>query len=159
MARDAMMAYAYYLYDSPISGAPPMGLTTTPIRYVAPQDNSIETIYRSRLLPLLLTLLHFHPTHLPILLLLACTYHSLGDYQRSLSISQQILSIDPEYVEAMSNIGTTMKALGQTEQAYEWWWKALQLRPTYWDALVSTSSPALLYIRTSLNRSRTISLA
>ncbi|EJF66698.1 TPR-like protein [Dichomitus squalens LYAD-421 SS1] len=135
MARDAMMAYAYYLYDSPLAGAPSMGLTTVPIRYVAPQDDTIENIYRGRLLPLLLTLVQYHPNHLPILLLLACTYHVLGDYHHSLSISQQILSHDPEYVEAMSNIGTTMKALGQTEQAYEWWWKALQLRPTYGDAL------------------------
>ena len=38
--------------------------------------------------------------------------------------------------EAMNNIGTTMKALSRNDQAYEWWWKAIQLRPTYWDAIV-----------------------
>lgn len=37
----------------------------------------------------------------------------------------------------MSNIGTIMKALGDHNQAYEWWWKAIRVRPTYWDAIVS----------------------
>ena len=29
-----------------------------------------------------------------------------------------------------------MKALGRNDQAYEYWWKAIQLQPTYWDAIV-----------------------
>ena len=36
----------------------------------------------------------------------------------------------------MNNIGTAMRAQGRNDQAYEWWWKALQCRPIYWDALV-----------------------
>lgn len=44
-------------------------------------------------------------------------------------------------VEAMNDVGATMKALGRNEQAYEWWWKAIQTRPTYWDATVCTSLP------------------
>ncbi|KAI0361625.1 TPR-like protein [Trametes cingulata] len=129
------MAYAYYLYDSPGPGKTPLGLTSVPILQVPPEDEPPDRIYRDRLLPLLLALREFHPNHIPILLLLACTYYALGDLETSLSISHQILSINTNCVEAMSNIGTTMKALGQTEKAYEWWWKALQLRPTYWDAL------------------------
>ena len=132
-----MMAYAYFLYDSPGPGLTPLGLTSVPIFYPRPESDGTDYIYRNRLLPLLLALLDYHPEHLPILLLLACTYYALGDFDASLSISHRILSLDPEYVEAMSNIGTTMKALNQTEKAYEWWWKALQIRPTYWDALVS----------------------
>ena len=38
----------------------------------------------------------------------------------------------------MNNIGTTMKALGRNDQAYEYWWKAIQTQPTYWDAIVRT---------------------
>ncbi|RPD82549.1 TPR-like protein [Lentinus tigrinus ALCF2SS1-7] len=135
LARDAMMAYAYFLYDSPGPGSTPLGLTSVPIFYATPESDTTDYTYRNRLLPLLLTLVEYHPQHLPILLLLACTYHALGDFDASLSISHRILSLNPQYVEAMSNIGTTMKALNQTEKAYEWWWKALQLRPTYWDAL------------------------
>ncbi|KAI8995630.1 TPR-like protein [Trametes punicea] len=129
------MAYAYYLYDSPSPGPTPLGLTPVPISHSPPEDESPDIIYRNRLLPLLLALREVHPDHLPILLLLACTYYALGDLDTSLSISHQILSINANYVEAMSNIGTTMKALGQIDKAYEWWWKALQIRPTYWDAL------------------------
>ncbi|KAH9849758.1 TPR-like protein [Lenzites betulinus] len=128
------MAYAYYLYDSPGPGRAPLGLTSVPILHLTTAEAPDNT-YRDRLLPLLLALREVHPNHIPILLLLACTYYALGDLHTSLSISHQILAINANYVEAMSNIGTTMKALGQTENAYEWWWKALQLRPTYWDAL------------------------
>jgi hypothetical protein len=40
-------------------------------------------------------------------------------------------------VEAMSNIGTTLKALGRSQEAEAWWWKAIRLRPIHWDATVS----------------------
>lgn len=39
-------------------------------------------------------------------------------------------------VEAMHNLGSIMETLGRNYEAYEWWWKAVQLRPNYWDALV-----------------------
>ncbi|KAI0669899.1 TPR-like protein [Trametes maxima] len=129
------MAYAYYLYDTPGPGRTPLGLTAVPISHVPPKEDPPDRVYRERLLPLLLSLRDLHPGHIPILLLLACTYYALGEFQTSLSISHHILSLNAGYVEAMSNIGTTMKALGHTDKAYEWWWKALQLRPTYWDAL------------------------
>ncbi|TFK89960.1 glycosyltransferase family 41 protein [Polyporus arcularius HHB13444] len=129
------MAYAYSLYDTPGPGSAPLGLTSVPILSPLPESDATDYVYRNRLLPLLLVLLEHHPQHLPILLLLSCTYHALGDFDASLAVSHRILAINPDYVEAMSNIGTTMKALGQPEKAYSWWWKALQLRPTYWDAL------------------------
>ena len=43
----------------------------------------------------------------------------------------------------MNNIGTTMKALGRNDQAYEWWWKAIQACPTYWDAIVRHAMTSL----------------
>ncbi|OJT15839.1 hypothetical protein TRAPUB_3437 [Trametes pubescens] len=144
LARDAMMAYAYYLYDTPGPGKTPLGLTSIPILHTPPHPEAPDRVYRERLLPLLLALREIHPNHTPILLLLACTYYALGDLHTSLAISQQILTINATYVEAMSNIGTTMKALGQTDKAYEWWWKALQIRPTYWDALVSALTFVLI---------------
>lgn len=36
----------------------------------------------------------------------------------------------------MSNIGTTLKAMGRYQEAEAWWWKAIRLRPIYWDAMV-----------------------
>ncbi|CAO1630772.1 unnamed protein product [Sympodiomycopsis kandeliae] len=88
--------------------------------------------------PTLLGLLHtlhgLHPTHLPTLLLLSCAYYSDGDYAASLYWNDRILSIDPKYVEAMSNIGTTLRALGRSSEAESWWYKAITLRPGYFDA-------------------------
>ncbi|WAQ83315.1 hypothetical protein PtA15_3A684 [Puccinia triticina] len=86
------------------------------------------------LLPLLHTLIKLHPKHLPTLLLLSCVYYSQGDYVSSLFHNDQILMLDPEYVEAMSNVGTTKRALGNWAEAEEWWWRAIKLRPTYFDA-------------------------
>ncbi|KAA1065350.1 hypothetical protein PGTUg99_003567 [Puccinia graminis f. sp. tritici] len=86
------------------------------------------------LLPLLHTLIKLHPKHLPTLLLLSCVYYSQGDYVSSLFHNDQILMLDPEYVEAMSNVGTTKRALGSWAEAEEWWWRAIKLRPTYFDA-------------------------
>ncbi|CAO3632045.1 unnamed protein product [Cunninghamella echinulata] len=89
--------------------------------------------------PLLLTILHSihnaYPTHLPTLLLLACVYYSQQDYNASLRYNQLILKYDPIYVEAMSNIGTTLKVLGKITEAEDWWYKAIKIRPNYWDAI------------------------
>lgn len=34
----------------------------------------------------------------------------------------------------MSNIGTTLRALNRWNEAESWWWRAIRLRPGYWDA-------------------------
>lgn len=89
--------------------------------------------------PALLSLLHLlhdaSPTHLPTLLLLACVYYTRQDYQSSLRYNQLILKYDPNYVEAMSNIGTTLRSMGRTAEAEQWWYQAVKLRPGYWDAV------------------------
>ncbi|CEH13751.1 O-linked N-acetylglucosamine transferase OGT [Ceraceosorus bombacis] len=86
------------------------------------------------LLPLLHTLHKLHPQHLPTLLLLSCAYYTSGDLAASLHYNKQILRTDPNYVESMSNIGTTLRALGRWREAESWWWRAVRLRPGYWDA-------------------------
>ncbi|KAI7855561.1 glycosyl transferase family 41-domain-containing protein [Circinella umbellata] len=89
--------------------------------------------------PELLTILHTihnaYPDHLPTLLLLACVYYTYQDYQSSLRYNQLILKFDPHYVEAMSNIGTTLRSMGRTTEAEQWWYQAVKLRPGYWDAV------------------------
>ncbi|KAI8377621.1 glycosyl transferase family 41-domain-containing protein [Radiomyces spectabilis] len=107
--RESMLQYAHTLYAS------------------SPQN------------PTLLSLLHsIHaafPTHLPTLLLLACVYYSYQDYQSSLRYNHLILKYEPVYVEAMSNIGTTLRSMGRTREAERWWYQAVKLRPGYWDAV------------------------
>ncbi|GAA5831870.1 hypothetical protein JCM11251_003916 [Rhodosporidiobolus azoricus] len=86
------------------------------------------------LLPLLHTLESMHPDHLPTLLLISCVYYTRGELESSLYYNKRLLGFDPTYVEAMSNIGTTLRAMGKWSEAENWWWKAIKLRPTYWDA-------------------------
>jgi predicted O-linked N-acetylglucosamine transferase (SPINDLY family) len=107
--RESLLQYAHHLYS------------TFP-----------QTPY---LLPLLHSLHDAYPTHLPTLLLLACVYYSYQDYQSSLRFNQLILKYDANYVEAMSNIGTTLRSMGKTAEAERWWYQAVKLRPGYWDAV------------------------
>ncbi|KAK4054753.1 hypothetical protein OIV83_000677 [Microbotryomycetes sp. JL201] len=86
------------------------------------------------LLPLLHTLEQVHPDHLPTLLLMSCVYYTRGELESSLYYNKRLLSKDPNYVEAMSNIGTTLRAMGRWKEAEQWWFKAIKMRPTYWDA-------------------------
>lgn len=90
------MAYAYQLYHS--HQPPNAGLTAVPLINTLPLLLAPDQIYRRRLLPLLGTLRSLHPKDLPILLLLACTYHALGEYDTTLSLSQEMLAIDPDCV-------------------------------------------------------------
>ncbi|KAJ2909386.1 hypothetical protein GGI21_001935, partial [Coemansia aciculifera] len=87
------------------------------------------------LVDMLLCLHQLHSRHLPTLLLLACAYFSRGQAEKSLEYNELILKIDPNYVEAMSNIGTTLRSMGKAADAEMWWWQAVKLRPGYWDAV------------------------
>ncbi|CEG81888.1 Putative Family 41 glycosyltransferase (Fragment) [Rhizopus microsporus] len=87
------------------------------------------------LLPLLHSLHDAFPNHLPTILLLACVYYSYQDYASSLRFNQLILKHDANYVEAMSNIGTTLRTMGKAAEAERWWYQAVKLRPGYWDAV------------------------
>ncbi|KAI0078879.1 TPR-like protein [Panus rudis PR-1116 ss-1] len=131
--RDALLSYAYHLYDSRKDAS--HGLTHQPLFEPLPIPQTPAELYKARLLPLLITLKSLHPTYIPILLLLACTYHALGNFEESLHVNYEILKLHPHYAEAMCNIGTTLRMLGRNEEAFEWWWKALRTRPTYWDAM------------------------
>ncbi|KAK4700382.1 hypothetical protein P7C70_g5865, partial [Phenoliferia sp. Uapishka_3] len=106
--RDHFLAYAHTLYASDPSN--------------------------QYLLPVLHTIHKAHPQHLPTLLLMSCVYYSLGDLPASLYYNKQLLEYDDQYCEAMSNIGTTLRAMGKWREAEAWWWKAIKLRPTTQDA-------------------------
>lgn len=100
--RNALLAYAYHLYDRP--GSDHTGLTAAPLDKPIPTLTQSHDVYKSQLLPLLVTLRVVHPQDVPVLLLLACTYHALGDYDASLRISQEILTVDPNIVSAPSHV-------------------------------------------------------
>ena len=52
----------------------------------------------------------------------------------------------PVQVEAMSNIGTTLKALGQSGKAESWWKKAISLRPSYFDSVENLRQFIRVYV-------------
>ncbi|KAK0529852.1 hypothetical protein OC834_003515 [Tilletia horrida] len=134
--RDQLLQYAHSLYSTGAVAADPQQQQQQ--QQQGNQQKAGATSGASSLHPSLLPLLHtlhdLHPQHLPTLLLMSCVYYSIGNLAGSLWYNKLILSIDPGYVEAMSNIGTTLRALGKWRDAEAWWWKAVKLRPGYWDA-------------------------
>ncbi|KIM34507.1 glycosyltransferase family 41 protein [Serendipita vermifera MAFF 305830] len=133
LARDALLAYAHRLYNNP-TNPHPAGLTSVP-HQSQPEEGSLSHIYYRQLIPLLDSIKSQHPQHLPTLLLLSCAYYSTGDYDACLNVCSEMLQIDPNYVEAMSNIGMVYMAKGAHQDAKNMWLKAIRLRPTYWDAM------------------------
>src|SRR5690554_1811467 len=107
LSIDHLLAYAHLLYASEATNPSP----------------------GSPLISLLQTISNFHKSHLPTLLLLACVFYTQRNYKMSLHYNQLILNKDPNYVEAMSNIGTTLRSMGRQSEAESWWWKAVRLRP------------------------------
>ncbi|KAG9128319.1 hypothetical protein FRC07_000827 [Ceratobasidium sp. 392] len=140
LARDALLTYAHNLYDSPAPGhRAPLGLSSRPLALALPSIQPVPMdpvqTYNAELLPLLLSLRALHPTHIPTALLLSCVQYAIQDYEGSLTTSNEILRMEPNFVEAMSNIATTLRAMGNLHNAEQWWWRAIQLRPSYWDAI------------------------
>ncbi|KAJ2847241.1 hypothetical protein J3B02_004212, partial [Coemansia erecta] len=89
------------------------------------------------LIEMLQCLHQLHPRHLQTLLLLAYVYFSNGMAEKSLEYNKKILEIDPSNVDALSNMGTTLRSMGYTAAAEEKWWEAIRIRPGYWDAVES----------------------
>ncbi|KAE8227248.1 hypothetical protein CF319_g268 [Tilletia indica] len=134
--RDQLLQYAHTLYSTGTTGtdAATAQQQQQQSKVHQPGSGTTASSLHPSLLPLLHTLHDLHPQHLPTLLLMSCVYYSIGNLAGSLWYNKLILSIDPGYVEAMSNIGTTLRALGKWREAEAWWWKAVKLRPGYWDA-------------------------
>ncbi|MCO5563109.1 hypothetical protein L7F22_016745 [Adiantum nelumboides] len=129
--RDQLLHYAHNLYSN---GSPTTTLEQSEEDKKLGRPAKTATKMHPTLLPLLHTLHNLHSQHLPTLLLLSCAYYSCGDLAASLWYNKLILRIDHNYVESMSNIGTTLRALGRWKEAESWWWRAIKLRPGYWDA-------------------------
>lgn len=154
VGRDAIMTYAHRLYQD-------LGAGSNPSRYIVSAVPIFDVVQNmtspgDQLVSLLNTLRSLHPQHLPILLLLASVHYAQGNYVASLRLNNEIMKIEPQYVisfrssvcdiidysplifqvEAMCNTGTIMKRLDRPSLAYDWWWRALQIQPTYWEVTV-----------------------
>ncbi|VDB99598.1 unnamed protein product [Peniophora sp. CBMAI 1063] len=134
--RDMLLEHACRLYELP-SGFIPSRLAHKPLSLRIPPATSPEQSFRGQVLPLLLMLDKTYAHHLPTLLLLGCVYYALQDYSKALQTFENIISVDPNYVEAVSNKGSTLSALGRETEAREQWMRALQIDSTYFDSIES----------------------
>ncbi|KAK7548646.1 glycosyl transferase family 41-domain-containing protein [Phyllosticta citricarpa] len=64
-----------------------------------------------------------------------CLAYALGDHQKALVWYSKILDVDPYHVEALSNVAATLHSLGRKQEAEQHWWRAIRLRPTYFEAV------------------------
>lgn len=68
------------------------------------------------------------------ILLGGCLAYALGDYEKAKSFFERVLVLDDNHVEANANLATAMLALQQKAHAEVYWRKALNLRPSYFEA-------------------------
>jgi predicted O-linked N-acetylglucosamine transferase (SPINDLY family) len=69
------------------------------------------------------------------MLLAGCLAYALGDFCKAMHWYQTILVRDSSHVEAMSNLAATLLALNRREEALNYWFAAVKLRPSYFEAV------------------------
>lgn len=69
------------------------------------------------------------------ILLGGCVAYAMGDYVTAQDWYQKILTIDPNNVEAMSNLAATLFATNRPREAELQWRRAVELRPSYFEAV------------------------
>ncbi|KAF3915149.1 hypothetical protein ABW20_dc0103388 [Dactylellina cionopaga] len=74
-------------------------------------------------------------TWLEGMLLAGCLSYSLGDIKKARLRYEQILQIDPSYVEALTNLGSTALSMGSKTEAERFWVRAVKSRPSYFEAV------------------------
>lgn len=111
--RDAILTHACHLYQSHDNRIPSSVLSATPVFNIQRSMTSLDNICTEQLIPLLLMSRSLHPHHLPTLLLLGTVFYAIEDYNSSLAINEEILSIDSEYVSCKSTINIDMRLISQ----------------------------------------------
>ncbi|KAL8813846.1 MAG: hypothetical protein Q9223_006891 [Gallowayella weberi] len=69
------------------------------------------------------------------MLLGGCLAYGLGDYSKALNWYSKVLLCDSHNVEALSNLAATLLSLGRRQEAEEHWLRAVELRPSYFEAV------------------------
>ena len=69
------------------------------------------------------------------MLLTGCLAYGLGDYMKAMKWYLKVLHRDPNNVEAMSNLAATLLALNRRDDAEHYWFRAVKLRPSYFEAV------------------------
>ena len=69
------------------------------------------------------------------MLLTGCLAYGLGDYNKAMKWYLKVLQLDPNNVEAMSNLAATLLALNRRDDAEQYWLRSVKLRPSYFEAI------------------------
>ncbi len=69
------------------------------------------------------------------MLLTGCLAYGLGDYNKAMKWFLKVLQLDPNNVEAMSNLAATLLALNRRDDAEQHWLRSVKLRPSYFEAI------------------------
>jgi tetratricopeptide (TPR) repeat protein len=69
------------------------------------------------------------------ILLGGCLQYGLEHYEDAVVWFNRILDLDPNHVETLSNIAATLYCLNRLKEAEEYWLKAIQIRPSYLEAV------------------------
>ncbi|KAK4228239.1 glycosyl transferase family 41-domain-containing protein [Podospora fimiseda] len=83
------------------------------------------------------------------MLLGGCLHYGLEHYEEALEWFRRIVNLDPNHVEAISNIAATLYCLNKPDEAEAQWIKAIKIRPTYLEAVEH-----LVGLLSSTNKSR-----
>ncbi|KAK6338128.1 hypothetical protein TWF696_001599 [Orbilia brochopaga] len=74
-------------------------------------------------------------TWLEGMLLAGCLSYALGDIKKARMRYEQIIDIDPTFVEALANLGSTALSMGNKMEAERFWVRAVKHRPAYFEAV------------------------
>ncbi|KAJ6258813.1 hypothetical protein Dda_6867 [Drechslerella dactyloides] len=74
-------------------------------------------------------------TWLEGMLLAGCLSYALGDIKKARLRYEQIIDIDPTFVEALANLGSTALSMGNKMEAERFWVRAVKHRPAYFEAV------------------------
>lgn len=67
--------------------------------------------------------------------LAGCISYVLGDYESALDWNRTIIDLEPDHVEAASNLAATLLALGRREEAVSRWRHVVKLKPAHFEAV------------------------
>lgn len=69
------------------------------------------------------------------MLLSGCLAYGLGDFNQAMNWYSKVLERDPNNVEATSNLAATLLALNRRDDAEQYWFRSVKLRPSYFEAI------------------------
>ena len=113
-----------------VSGAGAVQTYTTAMSQSSPQTNAVAAL---ELVERLCE--ESHEDWVEGMLLAGCLAYALGDFPKAMQWYQTILVRDSSHVEAMSNLAATLLALNRREEALNYWFAAVKLRPSYFEAV------------------------